>query len=66
MNTPYNTGKVEIGKFYQKDSRPYMDADAVLLQTAFLDPENYRKRHLSEVLYVLLFVFTLFGYFLFK
>ena len=66
MNIPYNNGKVEIGKYYQKDSRPSMDADAVLLQTAFLDPESYRKRHLSEIIYVFLVVMTLFGYFLFS
>ena len=66
MNIPYNNGKVEIGKYYQKDCRPEMDSDAILLQTAFLVPEGYRKRHLSEVLYVCLVIVTLFGYFLFS
>ena len=66
MNIPYNNGKVEIGKYYQKDSRPYMDADAILLQTALIDCDAYRKRYLSEVMYVFLVVMTLFGYFLFS
>lgn len=66
MNTPYNNGKIEIGKFYQKDNRPSMDEDAVLLQTALIDPETYRKRYLSEVIYVVLVVIALFGCFVFS
>ena len=32
MNTPYNTGKVEIGKYYQKPLNVEQDADMILLQ----------------------------------
>jgi hypothetical protein len=32
MNTPYNTGKVEIGKYYQKPLRTEQDADMIELQ----------------------------------
>jgi hypothetical protein len=32
MNTPYNTGKVEIGKYYQKPLRIEQDDDMIVLQ----------------------------------
>ena len=32
MNTPYNTGKVQIGKYYQKPLRTEQDADMIELQ----------------------------------
>jgi hypothetical protein len=32
MNTPYNTGKVEIGKYYQKPLRTEQDDDMIVLQ----------------------------------
>jgi hypothetical protein len=32
MNTPYNTGKVEIGKYYQKPLNVEQDEDMILLQ----------------------------------
>lgn len=32
MNTPYNTGKVEIGKYYQKPLRTEQDSDMIELQ----------------------------------
>jgi hypothetical protein len=32
MNTPYNTGKVEIGKYYQKPLNVKQDDDMILLQ----------------------------------
>ena len=32
MNTPYNTGKVKIGKYYQKPLRTEQDADMIELQ----------------------------------
>jgi hypothetical protein len=32
MNTPYNTGKVEIGKYYQKPLRVEQDDDMIVLQ----------------------------------
>jgi hypothetical protein len=32
MNTPYNTGKVQIGKYYQKPLRTEQDDDMILLQ----------------------------------
>jgi hypothetical protein len=32
MNTPYNTGKVQIGKYYQKPIRIEQDDDMILLQ----------------------------------
>jgi hypothetical protein len=32
MNTPYNTGKVQIGKYYQKPLNVEQDDDMILLQ----------------------------------
>jgi hypothetical protein len=32
MNTPYNTGKVQIGKYYQKPLRTEQDDDMIVLQ----------------------------------
>lgn len=32
MNTPYNTGKVEIGKYYQKPLNVEQDSDMIELQ----------------------------------
>ena len=32
MNIPYNTGKVQIGKYYQKPLRTEQDADMIELQ----------------------------------
>jgi hypothetical protein len=32
MNTPYNTGKVQIGKYYQKPLKTEQDADMIELQ----------------------------------
>jgi hypothetical protein len=32
MNTPYNTGKVQIGKYYQKPLRVEQDDDMIVLQ----------------------------------
>jgi hypothetical protein len=32
MNTPYNTGKVQIGKYYQKPLRIEQDDDMIVLQ----------------------------------
>jgi hypothetical protein len=32
MNTPYNTGKVQIGKYYQKPLNVEQDADMIELQ----------------------------------
>ena len=32
MNTPYNTGKVQIGKYYQKPLNTEQDADMIELQ----------------------------------
>jgi hypothetical protein len=32
MNTPYNTGKIQIGKYYQKPLRTEQDADMIELQ----------------------------------
>ena len=33
----YNTGKVQIGLIYQSTARVYHDADALRLQSAFLN-----------------------------
>lgn len=37
MNTPYNTGKVKIGRAYTYTQSPMPDADGWRLQTALLD-----------------------------
>ena len=52
MNTPYNTGKVEIGKYYQKPLRTEQDADMIELQGYLLGKsKTARMDQIAKKLY---------------
>jgi len=36
MNTPYNTGKVQIGRMHKPQPLPTLDADGLVLQRALI------------------------------
>jgi hypothetical protein len=67
MEVPYNTGKVEIGKYYKKPPQSYMDADAYLLQTALIgNVKELRKDVIIKRFIVCSLTFGMFGYFIFR
>ena len=52
MNTPYNTGKVEIGKYYQKPLRTEQDPDMIELQGYLLGKsKTARMERIAKRLY---------------
>jgi hypothetical protein len=52
MNTPYNTGKVQIGKYYQKPLNVEQDADMIELQGYLLGKsKTARMDRLAKRLY---------------
>ena len=51
MNTPYNTGKIKIGKDYQPPRRPHtLNKDELLLQEALLSKP--RRLNTGLILYI--------------
>jgi hypothetical protein len=63
MNTPYNTGKVQIGKYYQKPIRIEQDDDMIQLQGYLLGKsktarmDRIAKRiYYGMVMFVILFL----------
>jgi hypothetical protein len=60
MNTPYNTGKVQIGKYYQKPLRTEQDADMIELQGYLLGKsKTARMERISKRLYYGLVVLSI-------
>jgi hypothetical protein len=58
MNTPYNTGKVQIGKYYQKPLRIEQDDDMLELQGYLLGKsKTARMERLAKRIYYGLVVF---------
>ena len=52
MNTPYNTGKVQIGKYYQKPLRTEQDDDMIELQGYLLGKsKTARMERIAKRLY---------------
>jgi hypothetical protein len=43
MNVPYNNGKVEIGKYYQKPKYIEQDADMILIQSCLIGDNKAAK-----------------------
>lgn len=56
MNTPYDTGKVKIGIYYQKPLKCEMSRDMELLQGALLNQQKSFLYKAMNVLYVCVFV----------
>jgi putative ubiquitin-RnfH superfamily antitoxin RatB of RatAB toxin-antitoxin module len=53
MNTPYNTGKVQIGKYYQKPLIVEQDDDMIELQSWLIgDPSALRRKYWTNFTYV--------------
>jgi hypothetical protein len=60
MNTPYNTGKVQIGKYYQKPLKTEQDADMIELQGYLLGKsKTARMERISKRLYYGLVVLSI-------
>jgi hypothetical protein len=58
MNTPYNTGKVQIGKYYQKPLRIEQDDDMIALQGYLLGKSRAaRMERIAKRIYYGLVVF---------
>ena len=61
MNTPYNTGKVEIGKYYQKPLNVEQDDDMIALQGWLIgDPAVARRKYWTNFTYVCVLVLIMF------
>lgn len=53
MNTPYNTGKVEIGKYYQKPYYVEQDDDMIAVQGWLIgDPAAARRKYWTNFTYI--------------
>ena len=62
MNTPYNTGKVQIGKYYQKPLNVEQDADMIELQGYLLGKsKTARMERIAKRLYYGLVVLSIIG-----
>ena len=57
MRTPYNTGKVQIGKYYQPPKYVEQDSDMITIQ-GWLIGENReaRRNRLANLSYIVLLV----------
>lgn len=57
MNIPYNTGKVEIGKYYQKPLYVEQDSDMIVIQGWFIgNNKEARRNKLANMAYIALLV----------
>jgi hypothetical protein len=63
MNVPYNTGKVEIGKYYQKPYYVEQDNDMIDIQGWLIgDNKQAKQRYWANLLYAItLFVMAVIG-----
>lgn len=62
MNVPYNNGKVQIGKYYQKPMYVEYDDDMLLLQTSLVgNVKAIRRNRLLNVLYITFILTAVFG-----
>lgn len=57
MNVPYNTGKVEIGKYYQKPCHVEQDDDMIAIQGWLIgDNKQAKQRYWANVFYAMTLV----------
>lgn len=62
MNVPYNNGKVQIGKYYQKPMYVEYDKDMLLLQTSLVgNVKAIRRNRLFNVLYIAFVLIPILG-----
>jgi len=61
MNTPYNTGKVQIGKYYQKPAYIEEDPDMIVIQGWLIgDYKAARRERFANIAYWVLLVAAVF------
>jgi hypothetical protein len=61
MNTPYNTGKVQIGKYYQKPAYIEEDDDMLLIQGWLIgDNKQAKRERIANIIYCCLLVAMVF------
>jgi hypothetical protein len=61
MNTPYNTGKVEIGKYYQKPYYVEQDDDMLAIQGWLIgDSKQAKRERIANIIYCWLLVAMVF------
>jgi hypothetical protein len=61
MNIPYNNGKVQIGKYYQKPAYVEQDPDMITIQSWFIgDNKAARRDYWANVTYCCLLVVAIF------
>jgi hypothetical protein len=61
MNTPYNTGKVQIGKYYQKPYYVEQDDDMLAIQGWLIgDNKQARRERIADLIYCCVLAITVF------
>jgi hypothetical protein len=67
MNIPYNNGKIEMGKYYQRPKYVEYDQDMLMLQEALVgDVKAIRRNKLLNAVYVAVLVVAVFAAVLFR
>jgi hypothetical protein len=60
MNTPYNTGKIQIGKYYQKPTYVEIDDDMIKVQGWLIgESKEARMNRIAKRIYMTLVVFLI-------
>lgn len=60
MNTPYNTGKIQIGKYYQKPTYVEIDDDMIRVQGWLIgESKEARMNRIAKRIYMTLVVFLI-------
>lgn len=60
MNTPYNTGKIQIGKYYQKPTYVEIDDDMIRIQGWLIgESKEARMNRIAKRIYMGLVVFLI-------
>jgi hypothetical protein len=61
MNIPYNTGKVQIGKYYQKPAYIEQDDDMLAIQGWLIgDSKQAKRERIANIIYFCLLVGMIF------
>ena len=67
MNTPYNNGKVQIGKYYQPPKYVEQDRDMLLIQSYLIqDPKLLRRQYWLNKAYWVALGFLVFSVWLYN
>lgn len=57
MNTPYNNGKIQLGKYYQKPKYIEQDPDMIAIQGWLIgDCKAAKRERLGKIVYCVLLV----------